>query len=51
MKKSITVFICLTILLSLFSGCAKTGFPAKTEKKLSVVTTIFPEYDWMMQLL
>ena len=51
MKKTITVFICLTMLLSLFSGCAKTGFPAKTEKKLSVVTTIFPEYDWMMQLL
>lgn len=51
MKKTITVFICLTMLLSLFSGCAKTEFPAKTEKKLSVVTTIFPEYDWMMQLL
>ena len=51
MKKTITVFICLTMLLSLFSGCSKTDAPDKTEKKLSIVTTIFPEYDWVMQLL
>lgn len=51
MKKTVAILICLTVLFSLFSGCAKTEAPAKTEKKLSIVTTIFPEYDWVMQLL
>lgn len=51
MKKTIAILICLTVLLSLFSGCSKTDAPDKTEKKLSIVTTIFPEYDWVMQLL
>ena len=51
MKKIISLFTCFAIMLSLLSGCAKTEAPAKTEKKLSIVTTIFPEYDWVMQLL
>ena len=51
MKKTIAILIRLTVLLSLFSGCSKTDAPDKTEKKLSIVTTIFPEYDWVMQLL
>ena len=51
MKKTISIFVCLAAILALFSGCAKTEAPAKTEKKLSIVTTIFPEYDWVMQLL
>ena len=51
MKKTISLFLCIAALLSLFSGCAKTEAPAKAERKLSIVTTIFPEYDWVMQLL
>ena len=51
MKKTIGIFVCLAAILSIFSGCTKTETPAKTEKKLSIVTTIFPEYDWVMQLL
>lgn len=51
MKKTIAILICLTMLLSLFSGCAETQAPAEREKKLSIVTTIFPEYDWVTRLL
>lgn len=51
MKKTIAVILCFTVILSLFSGCAKTEAPIQAEKKLSIVTTIFPEYDWVMQLL
>ena len=51
MKKTIAIFVCIAAILSIFSGCAKTETPAKAEKKLSIVTTIFPEYDWVMQLL
>lgn len=51
MKKTIAILICLTMLLSLFSGCAETQAPGEREKKLSIVTTIFPEYDWVTRLL
>ena len=51
MKKNIAVFLCFSVILSIFSGCAKTEAPIQDEKKLSIVTTIFPEYDWIMQLL
>lgn len=33
----------------LMTGCGGNSF--KTSGKLSVVTTIFPEYDWVMQIL
>lgn len=51
MKKTIAVILCFTVILSILSGCAKTETPIQAEKKLSIVTTIFPEYDWVMQLL
>lgn len=51
MKKTIAIFVCIAAIVSIFSGCAKTEAPAQAEKKLSIVTTIFPEYDWVMQLL
>ena len=51
MKKTIAIFVCIAAIVSIFSGCAKTEAPAQAERKLSIVTTIFPEYDWVMQLL
>lgn len=49
MKKIISVIIILVMLTSLFSGCSGT---AQGENgKLSIVTTIFPEYDWVMNIL
>ena len=45
----ITLIMCLGILL-LFTGCSSK--PAKNENGgLKIVTTIFPEYDWTMNIL
>ncbi len=68
MKKRISLFLCLVLLLGLLGGCgskqpAQSGLPAaeKTAQtsanapasagKLSVVTTIFPEYDWVREIM
>ena len=49
MQKRISFFLCLALLLGLLSGCGNT--PAASANQLSVVTTIFPEYDWVRQIL
>ncbi len=49
MKKFISVFICLIIVIGVFAGCNNTVSSEKN--KLSIVTTIFPEYDWVNQIL
>ena len=49
MQKRISFFLCLALLLGLFSGCGAA--PAANGDKLSVVTTIFPEYDWVRQIV
>ncbi len=65
MKKYLSIALCLLMLLGIMSGCAAeppadhpgnvtsendpTDIPAG--ETLSIVTTIFPEYDWVMQLL
>ncbi len=41
MKKSITIFLILLLMLSTFSAC---DFGQKSDK-ISIVTTIFPQYD------
>lgn len=48
MKKWIAILLCAVMLLGCLTGCAEHK-PA--QKKLSVVATIFPEYDWVMQIL
>ena len=52
MKKLISVILCLLLALSALSGCAS---PAPSEKaaegKLSIVATIYPIYDWVLQIL
>ena len=48
MKKIIAITLCLMMLAGIMSGC---GTPATNGDKLSIVTTIFPEYDWVKQII
>ncbi len=49
MKKIISLFVALVLVLSTLSGCG--GKDAGKNGKLSIVTTIFPEYDWVKNVL
>ena len=56
MKKTISIILIITLLAGAFTGCAAKNTasdpaPAEEGKKLSIVTTIFPEYDWVRQIL
>ena len=54
MKKMIPLFLVLTMAVGLLAGCGKKNAAEKGESdsnKLSIVTTIFPEYDWVKEIL
>ena len=54
MKKIIILVLALAMAVSLFTGCGKKNNAEAGESdpnKLSVVTTIFPEYDWVREIL
>lgn len=54
MKKIISSIIALTMALAAFSGCTaneNTSENTSSANKLSIVTTIFPEYDWTREIL
>ena len=54
MKKMIPLFLVLTMAVGLLAGCGKKNDAETGERdsnKLSVVTTIFPEYDWVKEIL
>jgi len=46
MKKMIAAVLCAILLLGCFSGCGK-----KDDAELHIVTTIFPMYDWVREIL
>lgn len=48
MKKWIAILLCTAMLFGCLTGC---GAQKPAQKKLSIVATIFPEYDWVMQIL
>lgn len=48
MKKTAYVLLCL-ILLCVLSGCGDSA--SNSDGKLSIVATVFPEYDWTKHLL
>ena len=50
MKQFISLFLCIILLISLFSGCAGDPNAAQNSDQLVVVTTIFPIYDWVRQI-
>ena len=49
MKKIISVLLAVLLLAGILTGCG-SNHSGKNEK-LSIVTTIFPEYDWTMNIL
>lgn len=57
-KRIFALFFCFLITVGVLSGCGKAVSSSEagtstteTEKPLKVVTTIFPEYDWVRQIL
>ena len=48
--KKITALLALLMLVGALAGCGKQNDINKTDK-LSIVTTIFPEYDWVREIL
>ncbi len=61
MKKVLAIVLFLVMMICVMSACGNSGSentPATTDKTdtektktLSIVTTIFPEYDWVKQIL
>ncbi len=50
MKKILSVSLTLLMLLGLFSGCAANAGNIRDDKKISVVATIFPQYDFTREI-
>ena len=50
MKKIISLLLALAITVGLLAGCGQQD-DTNTADKLSIVTTIFPEYDWVKEIL
>ena len=48
MKRILILILSAAMLLGLLAGCSA---PSAGGGKLSIVTTIFPEYDWVMNVL
>lgn len=46
MKKILAVVLCVLLVLGCFSGCGK-----KDDADLHIVTTIFPMYDWVREIV
>ena len=52
MKKKITIaFVLLMVAVLTVTAFAFTGCKGKDDGKLKIVVTIFPEYDWVMNVL
>ncbi|MBR3290390.1 MAG: zinc ABC transporter substrate-binding protein [Clostridia bacterium] len=52
MKRLFAFLLVAVIALGSLCGCAPSGAPAEPETaRLRIVTTIFPEYDWVMNVL
>lgn len=48
-KRIISIMLCLILVCGAFTACS--GGTGSDSDKLSIVCTIFPEYDWVMQVL
>lgn len=52
MKKIISVVLSLAVLTGLLAGCGVESIPAAgNADRLNIVTTIFPEYDWVREIM
>lgn len=50
MKKTIAILLAVLMTAGVLVGCGKQNAADKTDK-LNIVTTIFPEYDWVKEIL
>ena len=48
-KAVVALLLSLTLVLTSLTGCGKSK--AKANEKISIVTTIFPEYDWVKNIV
>lgn len=52
MKKLLSLFIAAIIMIGCLSACSSnTASESKNSNSIQIVTTIFPEYDWVMNIL
>ena len=53
MKKFLTVCMSILAFCGLFSGCVSQSEQSEVsdDQKISIVTTIFPEYDWVREIM
>jgi zinc transport system substrate-binding protein len=51
LKKLLSVFTALSLTAGVVTACSTNKAPAADNKNLQIVTTIFPEYDWVMNIL
>ena len=51
MKKVISVLSAFLTLAGMLTGCSGKAERPAEEKKTRIVTTIFPEYDWVREIL
>ena len=51
MKKILTLITCLLVFAGFFTGCGSSSASSSDSKKISIVTTIFPEYDWVKNII
>ena len=49
MKKTLSIFLVAALVLGCFAGCGTPQTP--DADRLQIVTTIFPEYDWVRSIL
>ena len=51
MKRYISILIAAILMVGSLSACGNANMPAAATDKINIVTTIFPEYDWVMNIL
>lgn len=51
MKKILSIILCLSVLSCFFTGCTDSETKNNSNEKISIVTTIFPEYDWTRNII
>ena len=51
MKKYLSLFITVTLLFGCLTACGRGGGTAQGSEALQIVVTIFPEYDWVKNIL
>lgn len=51
MKKAISTLLSLVMTAATLTGCSTASTPKSGSEKLRIVTTIFPEYDWVREVL